>query len=79
LPYLLALISEIGSRHRIIGADVIGDYSAPNYTGDFRTRLLKKAEIFVDQPHVRPKAETTRNINSAANHALLEVLAEYMA
>ncbi|MDL2404134.1 arginase [Rhizobium calliandrae] len=79
LPYLLALISEIGSRHRIIGADVIGDYSAPNYAGDLRTRLLKRAEIFIDQPHIRPKAETTRNINSAANHALLEVLAEYMA
>ncbi|MQB45641.1 arginase [Rhizobium sp. ICMP 5592] len=79
LPYLLALISEIGSRHRIIGADVIGDYSTPNYAGDLRTKLMKRAEIFIDQPRIRPKPETTRNINSAANHALLEVLAEYMA
>ena len=78
LPYLLALISEIGSRHRIIGADVIGDYSAPSYAGGLRTQLMKRAEIFIDQPRVRPGTETTRNINSAANHALLEVLAEYM-
>jgi len=78
LPYLLALISEIGSRHRIIGADVIGDYSAPSYAGSLRTQRMKRAEIFIDQPRVRQGAETTRNINSAANHALLEVLAEYM-
>jgi len=78
LPYLLALISEIGSRHRIIGADVIGDYSVPSYTGSLRTKLMKRAEILIDQPRIRQGAETTRNINSAANHALLEVLAEYM-
>ncbi|MGY5804110.1 arginase family protein [Rhizobium hainanense] len=78
LPYLLALISEIGSRHRIIGADVIGDYSTPSYAGSLRTQFMKRAEIFIDQPRMRQGAETMRNINSAANHALLEVLAEYM-
>lgn len=79
LPYLLSLISEIGNRHRIIGADVIGDYSAPSFAGDLRTRLMKKAEILIDQPRSRPRPEVARNINSAANHALLEVLSEYMA
>ncbi|MBB3286523.1 arginase family protein [Rhizobium tropici] len=78
LPYLLSLISEIGSRHRIIGADVIGDYSTPSYAGSLRTQFMKRAEILIDQPRMRQGAETTRNINSAANHALLEVLAEYM-
>ncbi|KAA1179483.1 arginase [Rhizobium tropici] len=78
LPYLLSLISEIGSRHRIIGADVIGDYSTPSYAGSLRTQFMKRAEIFIDQPRMRQGAETMRNINSAANHALLEVLAEYM-
>ncbi|RUM23512.1 arginase [Rhizobium vallis] len=78
LPYLMALISEIGSRHRVIGADVIGDYSAPSYAGGLKTRFLKQAEIFIDQPRLRQAADAVRNINSAANHALLEVLAEAM-
>jgi hypothetical protein len=78
LPYLMALVSEIGSRHRIIGADVVGDYSVPSYAGGFTTRLLKQAEIFIDQPRLRHAADAVRNINSAANHALLEVLAESM-
>lgn len=78
LPYLLTLISEIGRCHRIIGADVTGDYSAPSYAGDLKTLLLKRAEIFVDQPWLRHGVEETRTINSAANHALLEVLAEHM-
>ncbi|MBY2910831.1 arginase [Rhizobium leguminosarum] len=78
LPYLMALISEIGSRHRVVGADVIGDYSMPSYAGGLKTRLLKQAEIFIDQPRLRQAADAVRNINSAANHALLEVLAESM-
>ena len=78
LPYLLSLITEIGSRHRIIGADVIGDYSAPSYAGNLITRVSKKIEILIDQPRVHSQPETRRNINSAANHALLEVLAEHM-
>ncbi|MBX5193624.1 arginase [Rhizobium sp. NZLR3b] len=78
LPYLMALISEIGSRHRVVGADVIGDYSVPSYAGGLKTRLLKQAEIFIDQPPLRQAADAVRNINSAANHALLEVLAESM-
>lgn len=79
LPYVLWLIHEIGLRHHIIGADVTGDYSEPRYGGPLTTRLLKKAEILIDQPFRKPDTEDTRNINSAANHALLEVLSEVMA
>lgn len=78
LPYVLSLISEIGRRCRIIGADVIGDYSAPRYAGNLWTQVAKKAEILIDQPRMRLKPAAARNINSAANHALLEVLAEMM-
>ncbi|WP_337270520.1 arginase family protein [Oryzifoliimicrobium ureilyticus] len=79
LPYVLSIISEIGARHRIIGADVIGDYSRPAYSGPVFTRAMKRAEIVIDQPAARRQGETVRNINSAANHALLEVLSEAMA
>nr|WP_246724492.1 arginase family protein [Rhizobium phaseoli] len=78
LPYVLWLLSEIGERHRVIGADVTGDYSTPNYGGDFYTRTMKKAEVLIDQPFRRRDVMATRNINSAANHALLEVLSELM-
>jgi arginase family enzyme len=78
LPYLLALISEIGRRHKIIGADVIGDYSVPSYAGSVWTKVAKKAEVLIDQPCRRRHASVMEDINSAANHALLEVLAEYM-
>ncbi|MFK0332778.1 arginase family protein [Rhizobium sp. NPDC090275] len=78
LPYVLWLLSEIGRRHRVIGADVTGDYSTPNYGGDLYTRAMKKAEVLIDQPFRYRERMATRNINSAANHALLEVLLELM-
>ena len=79
MPYLLSLVKEIGKRHAVIEADVTGDYSIPRYSGDLWTRLCKHAEIFVDQPRGKPDHAQAVNINSAANHALLEVLSEVMA
>lgn len=78
LPYLLALVSEIGRRHRIIGADVIGDYSAPSYSGTLWTQIAKTAESLIDQPRLRHGKSAIEDVNSAANHALLDVLAEHM-
>jgi Arginase family len=78
LPYVLWLLSEIGKRHRVIGADVTGDYSTPRYGGDLYTRTMKRAEVLIDQPFRRRGMNEVRNINSAANHALFEVLSELM-
>lgn len=78
LPYLIDLIRSIGMHHHIIGADVTGDYSIPSYTGSLWTRFKKHAEIFMDQPHQKPSPNRTAKINSAANLALFEVLAEFM-
>jgi arginase family enzyme len=79
LPFLLQLLREIGRRHSIIGADVNGDYSTPHYTGDAWTRLRKHAEIMIDQPRPAPSRPHAAALNSATNHALLEVLSEVMA
>jgi len=79
VPYLLSLVKEIGKRHSVIGADVTGDYSTPRYSGNLWTRLCKRVEIFMDQPRRKPDQAQAVNINSAANHALLEVLSEVMA
>lgn len=78
LPYLLELIRAIGQRHRIIGADVTGDYSKPRYGGSVLTRLRKRGEILLDQPTCRPDMQTATRINSAGNHALLDVLQQVM-
>ena len=79
MPYLLSLLIEIGKRHVVIGADVTGDYSTPRYSGNLWTRLCKRVEILMDQPRGKPDQAQALNINSAANHALLEVLSEVMA
>jgi hypothetical protein len=78
LPYLLKLLSELGRRHRIVGADVIGDYSVPSYGGNPFARVAKKVEVLIDQPWVTQTPAAKETINSAANHALLEILAGYM-
>jgi hypothetical protein len=79
ISYLLSLITAVGRRYTIVGADITGDYSTPRYSGNLWTRLSKRAEIFVDQPRAQPDLAQAVNINSAANFALLEVLSEVMA
>ena len=79
LAYLLQIIAAIGAAHRIIGADVTGDYSPPHYSGNIVTRFMKRAEIFTDQPRSRPSLEEAARVNSASNHALLDALQEVMA
>ena len=79
LPYLIDLLKAITAKHRVIGADVTGDYSAPHYTGSLWTKAAKRGEILLDQPHCRPCSKESVHINMAANHSLLEVLSEAMA
>lgn len=79
LPFLLRLIAAIGQRHRIVGADVTGDYSQPHYAGGLYTRFMKHAEILLDQPLCRPCSRLAHRVNSASNHALLDTLQEVMA
>ena len=79
LDYLLKLITAIGKTHSIIGADVTGDYSLPNYTGSRLAKFKKRAEIYLDQPmHQRDRA-TTIHRNSTSNLALLKTFQEVMA
>ena len=76
LPYLLRVLREIGERHTIIGADVNGDYSPPKYSGNLLVKLLKNVERLIDQPRDKPDIAKTAALNSASNHAILEVLSE---
>ena len=78
MSYLLELITVIGKNHRIIGADVTGDYSTPHYSGNLFTRSKKHAEIFMDQPR-QPSLQRAAKVNSGSNYALLDVLQKVMA
>ncbi len=79
MPYLLSLVRAIAKQHAVVGADVTGDYSTPRYSGDLWTRFSKRVESFIDQPHGQPDSAQALTINSAANHALLEVFSEVIA
>ncbi|MFK0690108.1 arginase family protein [Mesorhizobium sp. IMUNJ 23033] len=78
LPYLLSMIAAIGDTHRIIGADVIGDYSRPVYAGSPWTVLTKRAEVLFDQPLGSPDPTSAMRINSEGNHKLLTALSQVM-
>ncbi len=79
LRTVLRLIHEIGSRFRIVGADVMGDYSKPVYGGPLVSRLLKRAETLIEQPKGDPDPIEIRKRNSSTNLALLEAFSEVMA
>lgn len=78
LAFLLTMLRAIGTRHTIIGADVTGDYSPPNYSGNVWTRLKKKVEILLDQPFCRTSVEVAATTNSISNLAILETLQDVM-
>lgn len=78
LAWALAAIAAIGQGHRIIGADVTGDYARSHFSGPAWQRWLKRAEIVLDQPRRRPDVQVAANLNERANLALLGVLKDAM-
>ncbi len=79
LDDIIGLIRELGSRHEIIGADVIGDYSPIEYAGGVWPRIKKRGESFIDQPRVRLDPAAIAARNEAANLRLLETFSAVMA
>jgi hypothetical protein len=76
LQRLSSLLGGIGTAHRIVGADVVGDWSLPRYAGVV-DRCLKWAESCIDQPRGMPRAGT--QVNEAVNQHLLNLFAGAMA
>lgn len=79
MAYLLTLLDAIGAGHRIIGADVTGDYSRPHYAGNLWARFIKRAEIYLDQPKHKVCEEAVAAQNGRINLALLEHFSGMMA
>jgi hypothetical protein len=78
LDFLLAAVRQAMSGRRVLGADVVGDWSRPIYGGDFAARLLKRGEAVLDQPRRQPDPDNMA-VNQATNQRLLEVFLEAAA
>lgn len=76
LDFVLAAVRRLARGRRIIGADVVGDWSRPVYGGGPAAALLKRGEAMLDQPRRRPAAEAAGRTNTAVNLRLLDVLTE---
>ena len=79
LDDIIGLVRELGGYHKLIGADVIGDYSPIKYAGGWWPVLKKSGESFIDQPRVTLSAEAIAAKNEAANIRLLDAFTEVMA
>lgn len=74
LGFLLRILTKIVAKHRIVGADICGDWSRPAFGGGLAQRFLKAAEAAVDRPN-KPFRTDTHEINEAANIRLLTFFA----
>jgi len=73
LDFLKTLIAPLLRSHRLIGADVVGDWSQAVYGGGPLASLLKRGEAMLDQPHGRP-APSACAANESVNLDLLALL-----
>ena len=78
LSYLLQLIARVSSKAKLIGADVVGDWSPQHYGADLNA-LLKRGEALMDQPWRAPARADALRINERANLALLNAFMEASA
>ncbi len=78
LDGLERLIRTVAGRARLIGADVVGDWSPPRYGPDLLSNLLKRGEAFLDQPRGGVPGDLART-NEATNLRLLSLFAEVTA
>jgi len=69
---LAALVRAAADGREVVGADVVGDWSAPAYGGGLVNALLKRGEAVLDQPW-RPPPPEVRVRNEDVNLMLLEL------
>lgn len=72
LDFLITLVRAVAKGRRLVGADVVGDWSAPAYGGGLVNALLKRGEAALDQPWRAPPAEV-RARNEDVNLVLLDL------
>ena len=75
LDFLKTLITRVAQGRRLVGADVVGDWSKALYGGDLLAPLLKQAVALLDQPWRAPATDVCA-ANEAVNLELLDLLQE---
>lgn len=73
LDFLKALLAPLIAGHRVIGADVVGDWSRAVYGGGPLAALLKRGEAMLDQPRHAPEP-AARAANEPVNLDLLALM-----
>jgi arginase family enzyme len=76
LDELMEILGAVLAARRVIGADVVGDWSAPIYGGGPAARLLKWGEAHLDQPWRSPDRVAANAVNEAVNLRLLDLFAQ---
>ena len=71
LDFVLAAVRRVAQARRIVGADVVGDWSRPVYGGGAAATLLKRGEALLDQPWTKPAPADACRVNEAVNLRLL--------
>ena len=74
LEFLKAQIAPLLATHKLIGADVVGDWSPAIYGGGAIAALLKRGEALLDQPWAKPAPEA-RAANEDVNLQLFDLIA----
>jgi arginase family enzyme len=74
LEFLKALIAPLLASHRLIGADVVGDWSPGIYGGGTIATLLKRSEALLDPSWAKP-APAARAANEDVNLQLFKLIA----
>lgn len=75
LDFVIAAITCAAAGRRLVGADVVGDWSRPVYGGGPGAWIRKRGEALLDQPWARPEPEGAGALNQAVNLRLLELFA----
>ncbi|HXA41043.1 MAG TPA: arginase family protein [Phenylobacterium sp.] len=74
LEFLKRLIAPLLAGHRLIGADVVGDWSPAVYGGGALAGLMKRGEALLDQPWSRPPPAACA-ANEEVNLELFDLIA----
>lgn len=73
LTFVMTAIRRLAEGRRLVGADVVGDWSRPVYGGGAAAALMKRGEAMLDQPWSRPAPADAAGVNQSVNLRLLDL------